>query len=254
MAIIKEAVSYLRKLYEKEFIFKCILVVAAFVLFFFAPECFDVIDGMGFFTRFSPLHIMWAIWMYEMILKLLPYRKALPIGAQKHFLEFFKPTEIFSKAKLEAYIKSCGRMVFKVALAWGILIAGIGALYFTKVINKSILFLISMLFYLSDIICVLFWCPFREFLMKNRCCTTCRIYNWDHFMMFSPFIFIPGFYTWSLLGLGIIILIIWESGFVNHPERYWEGSNKALRCSHCTDRLCKERRCAPDFFDTDELQ
>lgn len=28
--------------------------------------------------------------------------------------------------------------------------------------------------------------------------------------------------------------------FVTHPERFWEHSNEALRCSNCTDKLCTQ--------------
>ena len=85
-------------------------------------------------------------------------------------------------------------------------------------------------FYLCDLVCVLVWCPFRVFLMKNRCCTTCRIFNWDHLMMFAPFLFLPGFYGWSLLGMSVVTFAVWEIAFRLHPERFWEGSNQALKC------------------------
>ena len=82
------------------------------------------------------------------------------------------------------------------------------------------------------------WCPFRTFLMKNRCCTTCRIFNWDHMMMFVPFLFVPGFYGWTLAGLAAVVTVVWGVFWRRHPERFWEGSNQALRCANCTDRLC----------------
>ena len=78
------------------------------------------------------------------------------------------------------------------------MIAGIGALYYSGVLDRANLFMISVLFYVCDLICVLIWCPFR-LIMKNRCCTTCRIFNWDHLMMFSPLIFLDGFFTRSLV-------------------------------------------------------
>lgn len=190
---------------------------------------------------------MWLIWMYDMCIQLFPYIKSLPIGSKKHFLEHFRPSEVLNPRKLLAFVRQCGADARRVGIAWGSLTALIGVLYFTGIVTRNVIFVISMFFYLSDVICVLFWCPFRAFLMHNRCCTTCRIYNWDHMMMFSPFLFVPGFYTWSLLALGIVIMVIWEIKFAQHPERFWEGSNKALRCSQCTDRLCKNRLCAPDY-------
>ena len=79
--------------------------------------------------------------------------------------------------------------------------------------------------------------------MKNRCCTTCRIFNWDHMMMFSPIVFIPGVFTWTLCLAAVVVFLVWEITFALHPERFWEGSNSALHCANCTDRLCGERNC-----------
>ena len=106
-------------------------------------------------------------------------------------------------------------------------------------ISKGIMLIIAIFFYVCDLICVLIWCPFR-LIMKNRCCTTCRIFNWDHFMMFSPLIFVGGFYCWSLFGLSLLALIVWEVCVLMYPERFWEVSNLALRCSECSDKLCTQ--------------
>ena len=86
---------------------------------------------------------------------------------------------------------------------------------------------------------MLFWCPFRVFLMKNRCCATCRIFNWDHVMMFSPLLVIKGFFTWSLFFTSLVLLIRWEITIIKHPERFWEGSNAILRCTNCQDKICR---------------
>ena len=32
-----------------------------------------------------------------------------------------------------------------------------------------------------------------------------------------------------------------------HPERFYEGTNDALKCCNCTDRLCGERNCHADI-------
>ena len=93
-----------------------------------------------------------------------------------------------------------------------------------------------MAFYVCDLICVLIWCPFR-LLMRTRCCITCRIFNWDHLMMFSPLIFAGGFYTASLVILSLLAWLVWELCVMMYPERFWERSNAALRCSECTDKL-----------------
>ena len=105
----------------------------------------------------------------------------------------------------------------------------------------QIVVLISTSFYVCDIICVIGWCPFKTFLMHNKCCTTCRIFNWDHAMMFSPLIVIPGIWTYTLFGLSLIVLTIWEITCTIYPERFNELSNCALRCENCKDRLCGKK-------------
>jgi len=65
--------------------------------------------------------------------------------------------------------------------------------------------------------------------------------------MFTPLLFVPGVYTWSLCAVALLIFAIWEVTFQLHPERFWEGTNRALHCSNCTDRICGERNCAADL-------
>ena len=76
--------------------------------------------------------------------------------------------------------------------------------------------------------------------MKTRCCTECRIFNWDHLMMFSPLLFVDGFYARSLVVMAAAVFILWEYCIMAYPERFWEMSNEALKCSSCTDKLCSQ--------------
>ena len=76
--------------------------------------------------------------------------------------------------------------------------------------------------------------------LKNKCCTTCRIFNWDHLMMFSPIIFMGGFYAVSLVTLALLAWLVWELCIMIYPERFWDRSNAALKCSECTDKLCTQ--------------
>ena len=124
-------------------------------------------------------------------------------------------------------------------MLWAVVVGAIGFLYRKGILDAAMVLLISVFFYVCDLICVLIWCPFR-LIMGTRCCTTCRIFNWDHLMMFSPLGFIPGFYTRSLALLAFIVWLTWELSVLLHPERFWEQSNEALKCSQCTDKLCTQ--------------
>ena len=78
--------------------------------------------------------------------------------------------------------------------------------------------------------------------MKNRCCTVCRIYNWDFAMMFTPLVFIPNVYTWSLLGMSLLLLLRWEITLRRHPERFSDRTNACLSCQNCTEKLCHHNK------------
>ncbi|NLT47963.1 MAG: hypothetical protein GXX92_06055, partial [Clostridiales bacterium] len=95
---------------------------------------------------------------------------------------------------------------------------------------------------LADLICVVIWCPFQSIIMKNRCCINCRIFNWGHFMMYTPLLFIKNFFTWSLFFTSIVVLIRWEITYAYHPYRFWEGSNINLRCENCQEKICKIKK------------
>ncbi len=235
-----EKMSKTKLAYTIKLIIRCIIFILLAILFFKKPEEFDILKGWRFFDKFSVLHILWAIWIFDMIIQLLPVKAYISLGSQKYFLQMFKPSKKeFDRQKLKKYIADTTKTAYKVMILWVVANVAIYVLYFTGVINLSILYMITAFYYVGDLICVVIWCPFR-FLMRNRCCTTCRIFNWDHFMMFTPFIIVPGFYSWTLAALAIAIWIVWEMCVLTYPERFWEKSNVALRCSECTDKLCNQ--------------
>lgn len=232
--------SEMRKRYFAKLTGRSIILILCACLCIAKPEVFDILNGMNFFRQVSPLHILWGIWIIDTLYQIFPIHNRLPLGSQKVFANHFRPAgEHWSQEALRRYRKSSAKGAWKVLLLWCLLLAVIGILYIQGRIGKIALFMISVLFYVCDLICVLIWCPFR-LIMGNRCCTTCRIFNWDHFMMFSPMLFMGGFYGMSLVILSILALVVWEIGVLIHPERFWEKSNIALKCSQCTDKLCTQ--------------
>ena len=232
--------SKTRRNYILRLIARSIAFVACCLLWIFAPQAFVVLEGINFFKQFSVLHILWVVWVIDMFLQIIPIKNAVPLGSQKLFANRFRPIrDKIDRNALKRYIQTTTKAAYKVLLLWTALIAVIGILYFTKLIDKNILFLISVCFYVCDLICVLIWCPFR-LLMRTRCCTTCRIFNWDHLMMFSPLIFMGGFYAISLVVMAVLAFLIWELCILIYPERFWDQSNAALKCSECTDKLCTQ--------------
>lgn len=99
--------------------------------------------------------------------------------------------------------------------------------------------MVWMLFYfLFDMVCVVAWCPLQLFMMHNRCCTTCQIFNWDAIMAATPLIFVGGWFSLIIGALAIAVLVRWELAVARHPERFDERTNASLKCANCQDALC----------------
>ena len=219
----------IRKAYILRLIMRCFILAGCALLFVFYPTQFTVLENKNFFCQFSVFHLLWIVWVADMIMQLVPVKEKVPLGSQKIFRQRFRPIrEKINYHALRQYIVFTTKAAYKVMLLWTALLTAIGILYYTGVISGTVLFLISVVFYVCDLICVLIWCPFR-LILKNRCCTTCRIFNWDHLMMFTPMMFIKGFYSRSLLALSFVVWLIWELFVLIYPERFWEYSNQALQ-------------------------
>ncbi len=228
---------------RRRYVFRLIARIAIFIICLIMCsdlQNFNILNENNFFKEFHILHILWVIWMFDMILQIIPIKNKVALGSQKLFANRFQPIrERINYDALKNYVVTTTKAAYKVFIIWGILTIGIGVLYYNEVINKVCLFMISIFFYVCDLICVLIWCPFR-LLMKNKCCTTCRIFNWDHLMMFSPLIFVGGFFSISIVVMAILAWVVWELCVMIYPERFSEMTNSALKCSECTDKLCTQ--------------
>ena len=195
----------------------------------------------GFENKYWLLGIVWLVYAVEMVLRFFPSRLE-SMGCQKQFKKNYIPVK---QAKLK---RQSWKRTFAVSAAWVLLNGIIGVLYYTKCIDAGILILISLAYGVCDMICILFFCPFQTWFMKNRCCTTCRIYNWDFAMMFTPLIFIPDWYTYSLLGCALVLLARWEISYRMYPERFSETTNQCLDCARCKEKLCRHKKQLQGFL------
>ena len=236
----KQPISKTRRWYFLRFYGRIVVLLCCIGLYFLKPESFAVIERGKFFSGFSPLHVLWGIWMIDMLCQVVPIEKKLSLGSLKLFRNRFRPiTDKINKEALKKYIISTTKNAYKIMVLWVLFIGTIGALHYTGILDDRMLFLISVLFYVGDLVCVLIWCPFR-LIAKSKCCTTCRIFNWDHFFMFTPMMFVWSFYSTSLLIMALVVFAVWELAILIFPERFWEKSNVSLKCSECTDKLCTQ--------------
>ncbi|MBR5533984.1 MAG: hypothetical protein IKU62_03980 [Ruminiclostridium sp.] len=220
-----------------ELVFRSLLFLSA-VFMYVTGWVRDPDQLFGDVRNIHPL--LWVVWLVlivEMILRFFP-SSLESMGCQKQFPKNYMPRPDGPETvKLET-----GKSTLTTALAWFALNGVIGILYFIGIIDAGILLLISLAYSVCDMICILFFCPFQTWFQKNKCCTTCRIYNWDYAMMATPLVFVPTWYTWSLLACALALLIRWELAVRRHPEWFSEKTNCALSCSQCQEKLCTHKK------------
>ena len=179
--------------------------------------------------------IICAVFTVEMLLRFFPSRFESP-GSQKQFAQNYIKSGETSISIQE------NNATMLVALVWIVFNGIFGALHMMGVLDDGIMLLLSVAYSVCDMICILFFCPFQTWFLKNKCCSSCRIYNWDYAMMFTPLFFVRGTYTWGLLILSVALLIRWEITFYRYPERFSPVTNEYLRCANCTEKLCTHKR------------
>ena len=223
---------------------RIILLAVTIFLFFTEPETLDfsVMPRKNFGGVF--LCVVWVILAVGMIRYLFPNKRITMIARKQHNgLSHTAPVpENGVQADKTAAYKRLNRGMFFSAVAW----ISINAVTFFVLSLLDMLTpptaLVLVVFYaVCDLICVLFFCPFQVFFMQNRCCTVCRIHNWDCLMMCTPLILFPSVYSFSLLLISVVVLIRWE--IVTRKSRHFfiEDINENLYCVHCEDKMCQLR-------------
>ena len=230
-------------------------LIAYCVKFFFRISAFAIMiflyirDKQAFFeyteTPVSEginfMHVMWCVYMGLMTLHLLPM-KFLSMGAGKAVKGNFQPVPNYSKEKLAEFVKQENKSAGNCMIVWLAGNAIVGIFYFMGIIGKPELLLLTGFYFISDYICILIFCPFQTFGMKNKCCINCRIYDWGHFMMFTPMVFVGSFYCLSLFLMGTAVILHWEYFWRKYPERFWSGSNQILHCANCREKTCQIKK------------
>ena len=125
------------------------------------------------------LSIIWSVFTVEMILRFFPSRYESP-GCQKQFAQNYVKT-----GRTNIDIQDNNGVVL-VALIWIAFNGVFGALHMSGLLDDGIMILLCLAYSVCDMVCILFFCPFQTWFLKNKCCCTCRIYNWDYAMMFTP--------------------------------------------------------------------
>ena len=222
------AVSPVFALHYVKFIFRCLLFL--FVLLFYCLGKQELLADMHWFWGG-----VWLLLFGSILLRFFPSRFEC-MGAQKQLGCHYEARPNPKTPKTNP------RGIAIMLALWLGLTALVGTLYALGVFGRGFLLLLTLFVSILDVFCILFFCPFQTWILKNRCCTTCRIYNWDYAMMLSPILFVPSFYTYTLYGAALALLIQWEVEHHRHPERFYVETNACLDCSRCEERLCKHKK------------
>lgn len=201
----------------------------------------------GFMTRsvwlgIAPLHVLWFVFMVMMLVHIFPMDK-LSMALRKAEPEQYQEADGYSELELYRFVQDQNVKAWMVMLIWLCVNAVFGLLYLLHILDDGDMLMLTVFYFLCDYICILFFCPFQTYIMKNKCCVNCRIYDWGHFMMFIPMLFIRNFFSWSLFFTSCVVLIHWEIIYAKHPERFWSGSNRTLQCANCKDKTCQIKKC-----------
>ena len=226
----------------RHFYIACLLARSAAFAFLvgyalLAPERFTA-DLTAAPLQITPLTVVWLLLMLSMLFRFFPSRHE-SLGCQKEFRLRFSPT---GTSVSPEETRKADRGALWVLLSWAALNGLFYAGYAFGALGKSFMVCLAGFYGVCDIICILFFCPFQAWMMRNRCCTTCRIFNWDYVMICTPLMVLTGPLPRSACLLSIVLLLRWEIAYRRRKERFFESANGALRCSQCQEQLCKYKR------------
>ncbi len=225
---------------------RSVLFLVALCLYFFGRrENDDILFGS--LERFpAVVAVITIIYAVEMVLRFTP-QKIESMGCQKQFDINYKPVRHAVVDRAALIRNSMGRILLAL-LAWVALNGIFYFLYFKHIIDSGVMLLISLFYGVCDMICILFFCPFQEWILKNKCCGSCLIYNWDYAMMFTPLLVVRNVFAYILIILSVLLFLWWEWNFFRYPERFFEATNQSLACVNCTEKLCSHKKSLQRFL------
>jgi len=187
----------------------------------------------------SPLTIVWLLLILSMVVRLIPSRYE-SLGCQKIYSHRHCST---GKKVTQEEVRQANRGALWVLLSW-LALNGIFFLsYWKGWIGEQFMVCLAGFYGVCDIICILFFCPFQAWMMHNRCCITCRIFDWDYIMICTPLFVIRSPLALAACLLSVLIFLGWEIAYVKKKEQFFVSGNAALHCSKdCPEQLCAYKR------------
>ncbi len=194
----------------------------------------DLILKIAYFSLgpLKAVHLIWFILAVFFLYNLF-FIPSQNIASGRQYLDYYKPDPDCRPEVLKKEI-SINNARAKKALFYILLINGvfIGA-YFLFNLHVYWIYFLVLFYIFLDAAFIIIWCPFNNWIMKNKCCHTCRIHNWGFWMAAFPMLAVPSLGNYSIVFISVLILIKWEYNLYKYPERFYEVSNSNLACENC---------------------
>ena len=186
---------------------------------------------------FKTYHLLWLLTVLILVKRFIPHLNTKITLGKIYGRNYAQAGEDHSakQRRLTDYVKKMNFGAIRSAVYWTALILVMGFWFAAGLLNTMRLLVIVMFFIFMDQFCITVWCPFKA-IIRHKCCNTCRINNWGYLMAFSPMIFIPSFWTYSILFLSVAAIVQWEYLYHRHPERFYELYNANLMCKNCAKK------------------
>lgn len=218
----------------KQLTIKGLAVLIPGLFAIYRPDLLVFLFSFPLFVSLKVYHLFWFMTMLILIKRMIPrLNKKMSLG--KIFAGNFVGTGTDTDKKRLGFQKNKRKAdsgALRSAAYWILLLLVMWMWRVSGILPDIWLYIIVLFFIFMDQFCTSVFCPF-QWLMRNKCCSTCRINNWGYCMAFSPLIFISTFWTYSILFLSIVNLIIWEYLYFKHPERFSDIYNANLMCKNC---------------------
>lgn len=207
------------------------------------------VQPQGFFYSLL-LFAVWAMLMIGMLFRLIP-NECVAIGARKHYISLnslhptgtdFELNHYTDKSKENKVTSNLHKGAMAIAVFWLTLNVVMFLLFqYLDMLTFNNAMILALTYSIFDSLFVIFFCPFQKFFMHNRCCTTCRIYNWDYIMICTPLLLFPSTFSVSLLATAFAVLLVWEIHIKKFPHRFMQETNELLKCKHCKVKPCRHQ-------------
>jgi hypothetical protein len=210
-----------------------VIVIGLFAVY--RPDMLTLLFTYPILAPLKVYHILWLLAVLVLIKRMIPRFNAKMSSGKVFEKNFSSAAGEESDRKRERFRnikKKTDSGAMRSGLYWILLLLVMWMWRLAGILPNVWLYVIVLFFIFMDQFCISVFCPF-QWLMGNKCCNTCRINNWGYCMAFSPLIFIPAFWTYSIVFLSLINIFQWEYLYFKHPERFYETYNAGLMCKNC---------------------